>query len=126
MAVRTDDITALLKQQILNYKPTPSQIDVGEVIEIGDGIALVSGLTNVMAGELVELNLAGGAYARMFHHGDYDRIHAAIDALYDWAIANDRDIAARPLFVHYCDDPEQTPVEALRAEIFLPLLEEKA
>ena len=59
MAVRTDDITALLKQQILNYKPTPSQIDVGEVIEVGDGIALVSGLTNVMAGELVEFTKSG-------------------------------------------------------------------
>jgi len=59
MAVRTDDITALLKQQILNYKPTPSQIDVGEVIEIGDGIAVVSGLTNVMAGELVEFTKNG-------------------------------------------------------------------
>jgi F-type H+-transporting ATPase subunit alpha len=59
MAVRTDDITALLKQQILNYAPTPSQIDVGEVFEIGDGIALASGLTNVMAGELVEFPKTG-------------------------------------------------------------------
>ncbi len=59
MAVRTDDITALLRQQILNYKPTPSQIDVGEVTEIGDGIALASGLANVMAGELVEFTKNG-------------------------------------------------------------------
>ena len=59
MAVRTDDITALLKQQILNYTPSPSQIDVGEVFEIGDGIALASGLTNVMAGELVEFPKTG-------------------------------------------------------------------
>jgi F-type H+-transporting ATPase subunit alpha len=59
MAVRTDDITALLKQQILNYTPTPSQVDVGEVFEIGDGIALASGLTNVMAGELVEFSKTG-------------------------------------------------------------------
>ena len=59
MAVRTDDITALLKQQILNYTPAPSQIDVGEVYEVGDGIALASGLTNVMAGELVEFSKTG-------------------------------------------------------------------
>ncbi len=59
MAVRTEDITALLKQQILNYKPAPSQIDVGEVFEIGDGIALVSGLSSVMAGELVEFPKSG-------------------------------------------------------------------
>jgi F-type H+/Na+-transporting ATPase subunit alpha len=59
MAMRTDDITSLLRQQILNYKPTPSQIDVGEVTEIGDGIALVSGLNSVMAGELVEFTKNG-------------------------------------------------------------------
>jgi F-type H+-transporting ATPase subunit alpha len=59
MAVRTDDITALLKQQILNFSPTPSQVDVGEVYEIGDGIALASGLNNVMAGELVEFSKTG-------------------------------------------------------------------
>jgi F-type H+-transporting ATPase subunit alpha len=61
MAVYTinNDITALLKQQILNYTPTPSQIDVGEVMEVGDGIALASGLTNVMAGELVEFTKNG-------------------------------------------------------------------
>jgi AraC family transcriptional regulator len=85
--------------------------------------ALDTGADGRASGELFELNLAGGAYARMFHHGDYDRIHSAIDALYDWAIATDREIAARPLFVHYGDDPEQTPVQALRAEIFLPLAE---
>jgi F-type H+/Na+-transporting ATPase subunit alpha len=59
MTVRTDDITALLKQQILNYTPTASQVDVGEVLEVGDGIALCSGLTNVMAGELVEFTKTG-------------------------------------------------------------------
>lgn len=54
MAVRTDEITALLRQQILNFTLAPTQIDVGEVIEIGDGIALASGLQGAMAGELVE------------------------------------------------------------------------
>ena len=54
MAVQTTDITALLKQQILDFKPVASQVDVGEVVEIGDGIALASGLDAVMAGELVE------------------------------------------------------------------------
>ncbi len=59
MAVQTDDITTLLRQQILSFKPAPAQIDVGEVIEVGDGIARVSGLTNVMAGELVEVPKTG-------------------------------------------------------------------
>ncbi len=59
MAVRTNDITALLKQQILNFTVAPTQTDVGEVIEVGDGIALVSGLRSAMAGELLEFTKNG-------------------------------------------------------------------
>jgi len=59
MAVRTEDITALLRQQILNFTVAPSQADVGEVIEVGDGIALVSGLKSAMAGELLEFTKNG-------------------------------------------------------------------
>jgi F-type H+-transporting ATPase subunit alpha len=59
MAVRTDEITALLKQQILNFTVAPTQIDVGEVMEIGDGIAIIAGLEGAMAGELVEFTRTG-------------------------------------------------------------------
>ena len=59
MAVQTDDLATLLKEQILNFKPGPSQVDVGEVTEIGDGIALVSGLRGALAGELVEFTKNG-------------------------------------------------------------------
>jgi F-type H+-transporting ATPase subunit alpha len=59
MAVRTDEITALLKQQILNFTVAPTQIDVGEVIEVGDGIATIAGLQGAMAGELVEFTRTG-------------------------------------------------------------------
>ncbi|MCB0090231.1 MAG: F0F1 ATP synthase subunit alpha, partial [Caldilineaceae bacterium] len=59
MAVRTEDITALLKEQILNFVTAPRQMDVGEVIEVGDGIARVSGLQGAMAGELLEFTKNG-------------------------------------------------------------------
>ncbi len=59
MAVQTNDITALLKQQILNFQPTAATVDVGEVMEVGDGIALVSGLDGAMAGELLEFAKTG-------------------------------------------------------------------
>ncbi|MCC6454352.1 MAG: F0F1 ATP synthase subunit alpha [Caldilineaceae bacterium] len=59
MAVQTNDLTTLLKEQILNFKAAPSQVDVGEVIEVGDGIALVSGLRGAMAGELLEFTKNG-------------------------------------------------------------------
>ncbi len=59
MAVHTDDLAKLLKDQILNFKPGPSRVDVGEVDEIGDGIAVVSGLRGALAGELVEFTKNG-------------------------------------------------------------------
>jgi F-type H+-transporting ATPase subunit alpha len=59
MAVNTKDLATLLKEQILNFKPAPSQVDVGEVIEVGDGIALVSGLRGAMSGELLEFTKNG-------------------------------------------------------------------
>ncbi|MBX3050062.1 MAG: F0F1 ATP synthase subunit alpha [Caldilineaceae bacterium] len=63
MAIRTEDITqdftALLKKQILDFKPSPRQVDVGEVVEVGDGIAIISGLRGVMASELVEFTKSG-------------------------------------------------------------------
>lgn len=59
MAVQTNDLATLLKEQILNFKAGPSQVDVGEVAEIGDGIALVSGLRGALAGELVEFTKNG-------------------------------------------------------------------
>ncbi|MFC6118058.1 F0F1 ATP synthase subunit alpha [Macrococcoides bohemicum] len=54
MAIKAEEISALLKSQIANYESGMTVTDVGTVIQVGDGIALVHGLNNVMAGELVE------------------------------------------------------------------------
>jgi F-type H+-transporting ATPase subunit alpha len=54
MAIRVDDITAQIKKQIESFQPPVEAVDVGTIIEVGDGIARVTGLRNVMAGELVE------------------------------------------------------------------------
>ncbi|MBI3914510.1 MAG: F0F1 ATP synthase subunit alpha [Chloroflexi bacterium] len=54
MAVRVEDITAQIKQQIESFQAPFQVADVGNIVEVGDGIARVSGLSNVMAGELVE------------------------------------------------------------------------
>lgn len=59
MALRTNEITSLLKEQILNFTVAPTRNDVGEVMEVGDGIALVSGLQGAMAGELLEFTKNG-------------------------------------------------------------------
>ena len=55
MKIKTDHITDLLRQQIEQFDVLIDVAEVGEVIEIGDGVARVSGLENVMSSELVEL-----------------------------------------------------------------------
>lgn len=56
MAIKAEEISALLRSQIENYESEMSVTDVGTVLQIGDGIALIHGLNDVMAGELIEFN----------------------------------------------------------------------
>ncbi|MBS4212597.1 MULTISPECIES: F0F1 ATP synthase subunit alpha [Neobacillus] len=56
MSIKAEEISALIKQQIENYQAEIQVTDVGTVISVGDGIARVHGLDNVMAGELVEFS----------------------------------------------------------------------
>ena len=55
MDIKTENITNLLKEQIEKFDLSVDVSEVGEVIEIGDGVARVTGLENVMSSELVEL-----------------------------------------------------------------------
>ena len=55
MEIKTDQITALLKEQLEKYDNSIDVSEVGEIIEVGDGVARASGLENVMSSELVEL-----------------------------------------------------------------------
>src|ERR1700722_13672421 len=49
-----DEISSILKQQITKFTSKVETSEVGTVLNVGDGIARVFGLANVMAGELVE------------------------------------------------------------------------
>ena len=59
MAVRGQDIASVIKRQIEEFGQDLSLVDVGVVIEVGDGIARVHGLSGVGANEL--LTFEGGA-----------------------------------------------------------------
>ena len=52
--VKPDEISAILKQQLSGFKSETELEEVGTVLEVGDGIARVYGLTKAQAGELVE------------------------------------------------------------------------
>jgi F-type H+-transporting ATPase subunit alpha len=54
VSIRPDEISAILKQQIEDYDKSVSVSNVGTVLQVGDGIARVYGLQQVMAGELVQ------------------------------------------------------------------------
>jgi F-type H+-transporting ATPase subunit alpha len=54
MRFRADEISSVLQREIEHYRSELEVSEVGRVIEIGDGIARVYGLSGVMAGEMVE------------------------------------------------------------------------
>ena len=54
--VKPDEISAILKQQLSGFKTETELEEVGTVLQVGDGIARVYGLTKAQAGELVEFD----------------------------------------------------------------------
>ena len=52
--VKPDEISAILRQQLSNFKSATELEEVGTVLQVGDGIARIYGLNNARAGELVE------------------------------------------------------------------------
>ncbi len=63
MKVNSSEISALIKKQIEDFSSKVESNDVGTVISVGDGVALVYGLDKAMLGELVE-----------FPHGVYGMV----------------------------------------------------
>lgn len=53
--VRPDEVSAILRKQLSGFDNEADVYDVGTVLEVGDGIARVYGLSKVQAGELVDL-----------------------------------------------------------------------
>jgi F-type H+-transporting ATPase subunit alpha len=54
MKISADEIAQVIKKEIANFESEIDVREVGTVLEVGDGIARVHGLTNVAAGEMVE------------------------------------------------------------------------
>lgn len=51
--VKPDEISAILRQQLSNFKTSSELEEVGTVLQVGDGIARIYGLNNAKSGELV-------------------------------------------------------------------------
>ena len=60
VAIKPDEISSIIRDKIKNYETKTEVSNVGSVLEVGDGIARVYGLRNVMSGELVEFDDGNG------------------------------------------------------------------
>jgi len=79
--IRTDEITSVIKQEIEQYSAELEVSQVGRVVEVGDGIARVYGLSNAMAGELLEFqsgDAAGATVMGQVFNLELDTIGAVI------------------------------------------------
>ena len=75
MAIRPEEISAIIKQEIANYASSASMDEVGSILTVGDGIARIYGLQNAMAGELLEFP---GAVMGMVLNLEEDNVGAVL------------------------------------------------
>jgi len=52
--IRPDEVSSIIREQLSNVKTAAQLEEVGTVLQVGDGIARIHGLTNVRSGELIE------------------------------------------------------------------------
>ncbi len=65
MKFKVDEISSVLTEEIQNYRSEVDLAEVGRVVELGDGIARVYGLTNAMSGE--QLEFSNGQFGQVFN-----------------------------------------------------------
>src|SRR6476620_9070395 len=54
MEVRPDEVSAILREQLSNFKTEAELEELGTVLQVGDGVARIYGLTKAQSGELLE------------------------------------------------------------------------
>jgi F-type H+-transporting ATPase subunit alpha len=78
MKIKTEEITSVIKQEIDQYASELEVSDVGRVIEVGDGIAQIYGLSNAMAGELLEFQTGSGSVMGQVMNLELDTVGAVL------------------------------------------------
>jgi F-type H+/Na+-transporting ATPase subunit alpha len=54
--IRPDEVSSIIKEQLSNVQTAAQLEEIGTVLQVGDGIARIHGLTNVKSGELIEFD----------------------------------------------------------------------
>lgn len=70
MAIKAEEISALIKEQIEHYENVLSVEEIGTVTYVGDGIARAHGLENAMSGELLEFSNSSYGMAQNLESND--------------------------------------------------------
>ncbi len=65
MKIKVDEITSVIRDEIAQYRDKLEISNVGRVIEVGDGIARIYGLSEAMASEMIEFE--NGAIGQVFN-----------------------------------------------------------
>ncbi len=78
MKIRTDEIASVIKQEIESFGAELEVSEVGRVVEVGDGIARIYGLSKAMAGELLEFQAATGPVMGQVFNLELDTVGAVI------------------------------------------------
>jgi F-type H+-transporting ATPase subunit alpha len=78
MKIKTDEITSVIKKEIEQFSQKLEVSEVGQVVEVGDGIARVYGLSKVMAGELLEFDAEGGVITGQVMNLETDMVGAVL------------------------------------------------
>jgi len=78
MKIKTDEIASVIRHEIEQFGSTLEISDVGQVVEVGDGIARVYGLGKVMAGELLEFESEGRTITGQVMNLESDTVGAVL------------------------------------------------
>ncbi|MCK5209153.1 MAG: F0F1 ATP synthase subunit alpha, partial [Cyclobacteriaceae bacterium] len=54
--IRPDEVSAILREELSNFKTEAELEEVGTVLQVGDGVARIYGLSNAQSGELLEFD----------------------------------------------------------------------
>lgn len=78
MKIKTDEIVSVIRDEISNFSADLEISEVGRVVEIGDGIARIYGLSKAMAGELIEFQTTEGSVMGQVMNLEQDTVGAVV------------------------------------------------
>ena len=78
MKIKTDEIVSVIKQEIESFSSQLEISEVGRVVEVGDGIARIYGLSKAKASELIEFETKNGAVMGQVMNLEEDTVGAVI------------------------------------------------